>query len=74
MRPNEPIHYVGHTAPAALMFQNGRRDRMVPPADAQRYQQAGSEPKEMLWYHAGHRLPEQAWEDQAEWLSRYLGK
>jgi len=37
MWPIEPIHYVGHAAPAALLFQNGTEDDAVPPADGLRY-------------------------------------
>ena len=48
MWPIEPIHYVGHATPAALLFQNGTTDEAVLPADALRYQEAGSEPKVML--------------------------
>ncbi len=31
MLPIEPIRFIGDAAPAALMFQAGRRDRVVPP-------------------------------------------
>jgi len=73
MWPIEPIHYVGCAAPAALLFQNGTLDEMVPPADALRYQQAGSEPKTVRWYEAGHGLGREAFRDQAEWLSETIG-
>jgi len=73
MWPVEPLHYVGMAAPAALLFQNGTRDVSVPPYDAIRYQQAGSEPKTIMWYASGHELPDQAWRDQATWLHRYIG-
>ena len=68
MWPIEPIHYVGHAAPASLLFQNGTVDELVPPADALRYQEAGSEPKAMLWYEAGHGIPQAAAEDTVAWL------
>jgi dienelactone hydrolase len=68
MWPIEPIHYVGHAAPAALLFQNGTADEVVPPADALRYQEAGSEPKAMLWYDAGHGIPPAAADDTVAWL------
>ncbi len=42
MWPIEPIHFVGQAAPAALLFQNGLQDQLVPPGDALRYQIAGS--------------------------------
>lgn len=73
MWPIEPIHYVGCAAPAELLFQNGTTDAAVPPADALRYQRAGSEPKTILWYEAGHGLPWEALRDQAAWLSARIG-
>ena len=68
MWPIEPIHYVGHAAPAALLFQNGTVDELVPPADALRFQEAGSQPKAMLWYDAGHGISQAAAEDTVAWL------
>ena len=73
MWPIEPIHYVGCAAPAALLFQNGTLDQQVPPADALRYQRAGSEPKTVRWYKASHSLDDEAFRDQAEWLSDTIG-
>jgi dienelactone hydrolase len=73
MWPIEPIHYVACANPAALLFQNGTLDTMVPPADALRYQDAGSEPKTILWYADGHGLGVAASRDQAEWLSKIIG-
>ena len=73
MWPIEPIHYVGCAAPAALLFQNSTLDEMVAPADALRYQQAGSQPKTIRWYAAGHGLEMAAYRDQAEWLRELIG-
>lgn len=73
MWPVESIHYVGHAHPAALLFQNGTRDRLVTPDAAQTYQSAGSEPKTVEWYESGHTLPFQHVVDQLEWLSPLIG-
>jgi hypothetical protein len=73
MWPIEPVHYVGCAAPAALLFQNGILDELVPPADALRYQEAGSDPKTIRWYESGHGLGDDAGRDQAEWLSESIG-
>jgi len=73
MWPIEPLHYVGMASPAALLFQNGTQDKLVPPSDALRYQQAGSEPKTVMWYEAGHGLPFESLQDQSEWLYQTLG-
>jgi dienelactone hydrolase len=72
MWPIEPLHYVGHAAPAALLFQNGTQDPLVSTADALRYQEAGSEPKTIIWYEAGHGLPPEAFRDAVHWLEDYL--
>lgn len=73
MWPIEPIHYVGYASPVALLFQNGTLDTSSTPADALRYQKAGSEPKTVLWYRAGHDLNHAAYQDAAEWLSERIG-
>ena len=73
LAPLDPVHYVGHAAPAALLFQNGRQDKGVPEASARRYQEAGSEPKRIQWYDAGHGLNTQAVRDRTEWLHEHLG-
>jgi dienelactone hydrolase len=73
MWPIEPIHYVACASPAELLFQNGTLDMAVPPADALRYQVAGSEPKTVFWYENSHGLGVEAGQDQAEWLSKVIG-
>lgn len=73
MWPIEPLRYVGCASPAALLFQNGTQDTMVPPVHAIPYQQAGSEPKTILWYRADHGLSTTAYEDQVVWLARLIG-
>lgn len=73
MEPVEPIRFVGRAAPAHLLFQNGRTDELVPAADGRAYQEAGSEPKTILWYDAGHRLNDQATRDRHEWLAKEIG-
>jgi hypothetical protein len=74
MWPIEPIHYVGCASPAALLYQNGAQDAQVPPADALRFQEAGSEPKTVLWYKDGHHIASlQAFHDQANWLRGIIG-
>jgi dienelactone hydrolase len=72
MRPIEPLRYV-RRATASLLFQSGRQDDVVPPADARRYQAAAPQPKEVRWYDAGHFLPAEADCDAAAWLARRIG-
>ena len=39
------IHFIGHAAPAALLFQNARHDALNPEQEALDFQQTASEPK-----------------------------
>lgn len=73
MWPIEPLHYVSRAAPAALLFQNGLQDDLVPPRDALRYQQAGSQPKTVRWYDAGHGPTASSLSDQSLWLFKHIG-
>jgi fermentation-respiration switch protein FrsA (DUF1100 family) len=72
MEPIESIYDVGHAAPAALLFQSGRADPLVPAADAERFHAAGSEPKTVMWYEAGHTLGTQAECDAVVWLAEHI--
>lgn len=71
--PIDPIHYVAHAAPSALLFQFGFSDPGIPPELALEYVTAASEPKEARWYHAGHMLNNDAFLDRAAWLAGHLG-
>jgi dienelactone hydrolase len=73
MEPIEPLRFVGHAAPSALLFQNARTDSLVNEESAGRYQAAGSEPKEIKWYDSSHGLNDQARQDQVEWLQTQIG-
>ncbi len=73
MWPIESIHYISHAEPAALLFQNGIEDDLVPSHLAQNYQNHGSDPKTVKWYESGHTLPFEHFIDQLEWMSQYIG-
>ncbi len=73
MEPIEPINHIGNAAPAALLFQSGRRDLRIPQEAAIQFQQAGSEPKEIKWYDSGHNPPIEALLDQVNWLETLIG-
>ena len=73
MEPIEPIRFVAHAAPAHLLFQNGKTDEMVPAETARVYQEAGSEPKTVIWYDAGHGLGPELLKDQFRWLEKRIG-
>jgi dienelactone hydrolase len=69
----DPVRYVRRAAPSALFFQDGSRDEYVPKAQLERVARAGSRPKLVHWYAAGHSLNKAAFRDQLAWLSRELG-
>jgi len=73
MQPIEPLRFVSHAAPSRLLFQNGKTDQMVPAATARAYQEAGSEPKTIIWYEGGHGLSPQVLQDNASWLAEHIG-
>ena len=68
----DPLRYVGRARPAALFFQDGLDDTVVPHAQLAALAAAGSEPKRIRWYRAGHSLDAQAFRDQLDWLTREL--
>jgi dienelactone hydrolase len=71
MEPIEPLNWIGK-AEAPILFQSGRDDDLVPPADAREFQQAAPEGKDVRWYDSGHFLPRKAWCDAARWLEEKI--
>ena len=70
----DPVHYIRHAAPAAVLLQYARKDEFVknPDAWAQRDFKWVSEPKELELYDAGHALDAQARRDRYQWLRIHL--
>jgi dienelactone hydrolase len=73
MAPIEPIRFIAHAPPTALLLQNGRLDTLVPMADAQALHSAAPQPNTVRWYEAGHGLNQQAAADRLDWLSQEIG-
>ena len=73
MAPIEPIRFLPHAPPTALLLQSGRLDQLVPVADAQALHAVAPEPRTILWYDAGHSLNPQAAIDRLDWLHREIG-
>lgn len=72
LSPIDAVHYVGHTAPAKLLFQLAKRDEFISPWDAEVYVQAASSPKEVKWYDTDHYFNEEARRDREAWLAGRL--
>jgi dienelactone hydrolase len=73
MTPVEPIRFIAHSPPTALLVQSGRLDNLVPAADAQALHAAVPEPRTIRWYDAGHGLDQQALFDRLDWLHEQIG-
>lgn len=69
---DDPVHFVGHSAPAAVFLQYGRRDAPITEAMARRDFARFAEPKRIGFYDAGHELDAVARRERAEWLARRL--
>jgi dienelactone hydrolase len=68
----DAVNYVGHAAPAALLFQAGILDKRFGQATVRRYFKVASKPKTFLWYEGGERLPKRATLDRVGWLRARL--
>jgi dienelactone hydrolase len=69
---DDPANFVGHSAPATVFLQFGRRDKPITEKMARRYHELFSEPKKMSFYDAGHELDAAARRDRAAWLKERL--
>jgi dienelactone hydrolase len=73
MTPVEPIRFLPHASPVALLLQNGRTDNLVPMADAIELHRAAPGHATIRWYDAGHGLNQQAMHDRHDWLHEKIG-
>lgn len=69
---DDPINFIGHSAPAAVFLQFGRQDKPITEKMARRYHELFAEPKRMSFYDAGHALDAAARRDRADWLRQRL--
>lgn len=68
----DPLRAVRKLGGRPLLVVHGRNDRTVRPDQAQRLFDAANEPKDILWYESGHRLPREAADAAAAWLETKL--
>jgi dienelactone hydrolase len=73
LEETDPLHFVALAEPSELLFQNGRNDEVVPESALRALANAGSEPKEVRWYGAGHVPTRKMLADSRSWLSDQLG-
>jgi dienelactone hydrolase len=67
------LKFIAQAAPAQLFFQAGRKDKVVPRDALETLIRAGSRPKKVSWYDAGHDLAvPKAQRDQLDWLAEVL--
>jgi hypothetical protein len=69
---DDPAHFVGHSPPAAVFLQFGRRDEPIPEKMARRDFERFGEPRRIAFYDAGHALDAAARRERAEWLAQRL--
>jgi dienelactone hydrolase len=69
---DDPVNFVGHSAPAAVFLQYGRRDKPITEAMALRDFARFAEPKVIGFYDAGHELDAAARRERVAWLAQRL--
>jgi dienelactone hydrolase len=69
---DDPVYFIGHSAPAAIFLQFGRDDASIPEGLARGYFERFAEPKKIGFYKAGHALNSEAQKDRVQWLAERL--
>jgi cephalosporin-C deacetylase-like acetyl esterase len=69
---DDPVYFIGRSAPAAVFLQFGRDDASIPESLARGYFERFSEPKKIEFYKAGHALNAEACKDRVQWLAERL--
>jgi dienelactone hydrolase len=69
---DDPVHFLGHSTPAAVFLQYGKQDKPITAKMAEHAYERFGEPKRMAFYEAGHALNALARRDRARWLGRRL--
>jgi len=70
----DPVLAIANFIGRPLLMLNATFDSTVTPDMGKRLFNAAAEPKEQRWYDSGHRLPDEAYEDAAEWVKRTWAK
>lgn len=73
MRPVEGIGYADRIRPGSILFQNARRDPIIPAWKAEALHRAAGPSHTVRWYDSEHGLPVQARVDRWQWLHERIG-
>jgi uncharacterized protein len=69
----DPVAHIGAFAPRPLLFVNATRDERIPRKAAEALHGAARDPKEVLWFDAGHSdLPGRALKAMWGFLATHL--
>jgi dienelactone hydrolase len=68
----DPEKHIARAAPASVYLQFATRDIFVSHDVADAFWRAASEPKQITFYDAGHKMSDLAREDRVAWLRRVL--
>ena len=66
----QPQLAIPHFAGRPLLMMNARQDHIITAEMANRLFAAAPEPKQHVWYNSGHLLPEDAYEQAAQWVGK----
>jgi dienelactone hydrolase len=69
---DDPVHFIGHSAPASVFLQFGSEDKPIPEKLARHYYDLFSDPKRIEFYKAGHALNSEARKERVQWLVERL--
>jgi dienelactone hydrolase len=69
---DDPINFIGHSAPATVFLQFGREDKPITEKMTIRYFELFDANAKMAYYDAGHALNNAARLDRVEWLRQKL--
>lgn len=72
MLPVEPIRFIGDST-ADLLFMNGDKDPLIPPAEAERFHAAAPAGSELIWMDEAHDIPFEDMDIHNNWLGDRLG-
>ena len=68
----DPLHWVHLAPPGSVLFQDGRRDEVVPRVALEALVRAAGKAGEVRWYDQGHAPGTKAYAEGLDWLAARL--